>query len=377
MAFPEHLTADILSRLPAKSLVRFSSVRKEWQALIRDPHFISQHLNLNIAKEDQSGRLLVKYRCNVTRKNVISLLLHGTHGYMLSKLEIPSSVMDSHHLKLVGSCNGLLCLAHDKSAHLWSPMILLWNPAIREFSVLPDSVIDSVNDDDNVQARGIAHGFGYHPLIDDYKVVRIVSLSCFGNAWIRAEVYSSKMDCWQEVNTFHFEIYEHSCTALNGLLYWIAYGKGDRELIVSFDMCDDVFGELQLPDLSFLDTPMCTKLAELKQSLYLIVYTFSGRQREIYVWKMIEHDAEVFWKREWTIGPLLGIERPLGCGLYGEIYMESRKGDLVLYNPSSEEAKHIPICGLRCSLEVHFYVESLVSTKGQREVLQETNKRIM
>ncbi|CAB4273083.1 unnamed protein product [Prunus armeniaca] len=198
MAFPEHLTADILSRLPAKSLVRFSSVRKEWKALIRDPHFISQHLNLNIAKEDQSGRLLVKYRCNVTRKNVISLLLHGTNGYMLSKLEIPSSVMDSHHLKLVGSSNGLLCFAHDKSAHLWSPMILLWNPAIREFSVLPDSVIDSVNDDDNVQVRGVAHGFGHHPLIDDYKVVRIVSLSCFGNAWIRAEVYSQKMDCWQE-----------------------------------------------------------------------------------------------------------------------------------------------------------------------------------
>ncbi|PQM38837.1 F-box/kelch-repeat protein [Prunus yedoensis var. nudiflora] len=203
MAFPEHLTADILSRLPAKSLVRFSSVRKEWQALIRDPHFISQHLNLNIAKEDQSGRLLV---------------------------------------------------------------------------------------------RRIAHGFGYHPLIDDYKVVRIVSLSCFGNAWIRAEVYSQRVDCWQE-----------------------------------------------LPDLSFLEIPTCTKLADLKQSLYLIVYTFSGRQREIYAWKMIEHDAEVFWKREWTIGPLFGIERPLGCGLYGEIYMESRKGELVLYNPSSEEAKHIPI----------------------------------
>ncbi|KAM0957165.1 hypothetical protein EV1_025168 [Malus domestica] len=359
MAFPANLMLHILSRLPVKSLVRFASVRKAWDALIRDSHFISQHLRLNISK---TGCLVVKYRSQITRKHVISLLL--LDGYVLSDLEIPS-VMDSNHLKFVGSCNGLLCLAHDTFANLGSP-IILWNPAMAEFRVLPDSLIGSANVH-NARVSGVALGFGYHPLLDDYKLVRIVSLSRSNTPCIRAEVYSLRTDCWLEIDTFYFDIYEPSCTAVNGFLYWIAYGRVESELILSFDMRNEAFGQLQLPDLNVLGSPMCKKLAALKESLYLMAYTFSGRQKEFYVWQMVEQNAEVLWKLECTIGPLLGVERPLGCSLYGEIYIESSRGELVLYDPTTQETKNVPTRGLRFSSEVHFYVESLVSTNGQGE----------
>lgn len=44
---PIEVSMDILSRLPAKTLVRFSSVRKSFYSLIRTPLFISKHLHFH------------------------------------------------------------------------------------------------------------------------------------------------------------------------------------------------------------------------------------------------------------------------------------------------------------------------------------------
>ncbi|XP_062009190.1 putative F-box protein At3g52320 isoform X2 [Rosa rugosa] len=51
---------DILSRLPAKSLLRFRCVCKAWRALISDPYFIRKHLSCIDTKISTSYSLLIK-----------------------------------------------------------------------------------------------------------------------------------------------------------------------------------------------------------------------------------------------------------------------------------------------------------------------------
>ena len=46
----EELVIEILLRLPVKSLLRFKSVSKAWQAIISDPSFICSHLRQSASR---------------------------------------------------------------------------------------------------------------------------------------------------------------------------------------------------------------------------------------------------------------------------------------------------------------------------------------
>uniref|UniRef100_M1DYL4 S haplotype-specific F-box protein n=1 Tax=Solanum tuberosum TaxID=4113 RepID=M1DYL4_SOLTU len=56
---PLKLITEILSRLPIKSLLKFTSVSKSWLDLISSPEFIKSHLNLSANnKENTHHRLM-------------------------------------------------------------------------------------------------------------------------------------------------------------------------------------------------------------------------------------------------------------------------------------------------------------------------------
>lgn len=66
---------------------------------------------------------------------------------------------------VVGSCNGLLCLA-DKANKLY-----LWNPVTRQVKNMPGY---KYTVDKNSDVDSVAFGFGFDHATSDYKAVRIV-----------------------------------------------------------------------------------------------------------------------------------------------------------------------------------------------------------
>lgn len=356
---PEELIIELLSRLPTKSLVRFRSVCKAWNALIGDPGFVSKHLHQFSPTNDQTkGVVLVNYCCPISRRSVVLLLCSHTHD-VVSSFQLPRE-MNFESLKVVGSCNGLLCVSDDDCSSSMRSRLVLWNPLIRKFRVLPKCVIGSTHLGSE-KVNGVVYGFGYHPTIDDYRLVRIVYMYHFDRPCFRAEVYSLRTDSWVEIEAMPYRIYEPYCVALNGVLHWIAFGRGveDYEFILSFEMSDLVFRRIELPGFNFSEDGICTRLAVLKDCLYLITYNHRGRQKLFEIWLKNGHGD---WTKELTIGPLFGIEKPLGFDMYGRVYMANNKGKLDLYNPSTQEITHLSTHGLLHTLEVFCYKESVVST---------------
>lgn len=95
--------------------------------------------------------------------------LNDTDAYVPTrKLACPSVLTSEMFVNLLGSCNGLVCLATEDSDNYTG--IILWNPSTRDTSVLPKPPF-------NKRFYGLGsdnklfYGLGYDPYNEDYKVI--------------------------------------------------------------------------------------------------------------------------------------------------------------------------------------------------------------
>ena len=163
----------------------------------------------------------------------------------ISKFRIPFN-FQSGYPELVGSCNGILCVADHRKFAIMD--VYLWNPSIRKFKRLSDTCL--------TQLCTVRLGFGYDSQNNDYKVVRI--------SWTRAkrmpppevQVYSLSSDSWKRVELgiscwpkFNFTL---TFPFVSGHLHWmirkIEGGGGQKrhfiDMIMSLDVNSEKFKEL-------------------------------------------------------------------------------------------------------------------------------------
>ncbi|CAJ2677791.1 putative F-box protein At1g33530 [Trifolium pratense] len=119
---PDELIFQILLCLPVKFLVQLKCVSKSWKTLISDPKFAKTHL---------------RSITSITHQRLFSSRLTGKLGKIISfavkpMFENPSKPTDpvefsmEHRFRILGSCNGLLCLFDTEGGY-----VKLWNPSIR------------------------------------------------------------------------------------------------------------------------------------------------------------------------------------------------------------------------------------------------------
>ena len=162
---------------------------------------------------------------------------------------------DEFELLLVGSSNGLLCLA-NAIFNNESGLCVLWNPSIRKAISLPKPNIGF----DRSLHQSV--GFGYDPTTDDYKFVRLVYLrdtefSSFLTVPPLVEIYTLRTGIWRSVTapgTPYIIRYWSPSVIVNGALHWSAHTPDHpwkhsayRNVIVWFNMKDEAFGEVGMP----------------------------------------------------------------------------------------------------------------------------------
>ncbi|XP_030958568.1 F-box protein CPR1-like [Quercus lobata] len=197
---------------------------------------------------------------NSSNKPVCTVALGCTFDRIF-EIEIPFD-LPSGLSKIVGSCNGLLCLA------TLTNVIYLWNPSARKFKRLPDSCLGNLG--------VVTLGFAYHSENNDYKVLRV---SCC--PWIRSNV----PDDIEVYVRIHGE---------GGALHWISrVVEGEEECkveaIMSFDVNSEEFRMLRMPDGAMSIVRFQTCLALFKGNLAFLTFGQSeqrgGYQYSIWVMK--------------------------------------------------------------------------------------------
>lgn len=280
MDFPPEIITNILYRLPAKSLGRFRCVSKSWQAQLSEPQFIKHHqntLNRNQLICASFSSSLYSLPCNQLEENPKKLSSELPHADIFIFL---------------GSCNGLvLGFAEDfVNAH----SLVVFNPTTTKFVELPESGYEMVN---KLLEIDIMYGFGYDASTDDYKVVTI---SYFRYNFMRrpdnmfVHIYSLRNNTWKcGIDSPYDHSHGRSLHGVfvNGFLHWIANKGSNRvPVIVAFNLADETFGEVPLPNLD------CHVDIMSKSSCKLVAFGEKlGLFMEDSVWLMNEYGVRESW----------------------------------------------------------------------------------
>ncbi|KAI3851624.1 hypothetical protein MKX03_009004 [Papaver bracteatum] len=153
--------------------------------------------------------------------------------------------------RIVDSCNGLICFSvKTKYRNSPSEPLYLCNPITREIVNLPGLSIHKKEHKE--LAVRIAHGFGYHPLTNEYKVVRICYILGPNNKYSKGqvEVYTLGSDSrWRRKGETSHRLCgtyrgTNSGVSFNGAIHWLNLGYMG---IVAFDLASEDFDLLPAP----------------------------------------------------------------------------------------------------------------------------------
>lgn len=218
------LLAEILIHLPAKSLIRFKCVSKNWLSLISDPQFAGNHSRQN-PRPSISGFYLY------SRSQLKFVYLYGARN-------LPSlafvNVLGRGPIKIADSCNGLLLSEQvDFEGNDFVAQYVVFNVCTQKYRIVPKF-------SGNLSTRWINHRafLAFDPSKSPhYKVVLVGHVP---PPLYEIRVFSSQSGCWKHVFT------QHECHGRgvywNGAIYWVRH----ENFYLKFDL--DVEEMIAIPN---------------------------------------------------------------------------------------------------------------------------------
>ncbi|XP_012076214.1 F-box protein At3g07870 [Jatropha curcas] len=379
----EEVLTEILKRLPANLLMKLRCVCKSWYSLISSPTFISTHTKYTLEKKNKTSKLLLRHYSWTEKKEIYTI--HSSSSFcnqqFSHQLVFPFKSY-SQYFDIIGSCNGLICLSDTYRINTHT--IILWNPSIGKSITLPLPCISF----DLIYMFVL--GFGFDEKRNKYKVVRIVYYIKDNGSKIditpQVEVYELGMVAWRSIRVKAAPKYVISELSLQIFLkdfvHWIGYNPNEadsnfRDLsIVLFDMSNEVFEELKLPDsvsgLSVLDLSIFASSNEL---LSLVQYDRHRHSQWIQygscsIWVMKEYGKVESWTKQITIDLQGGVGKALG--LIGNdvemLLVACSNGELGSYDIQNQKISYLEIKGIVNSFYLDTYIETLILLDGDNGI---------
>ncbi|THF98722.1 F-box protein At3g07870-like [Camellia sinensis] len=389
---PTQIILEILSRLPIKILFLCQLVSKHWLSLIPDPHFAKLHLS----RSQVNLLIKPKYRSSLLR--LVDLqILHKIHPREAQLKFIPKINFPPLGIKVVNSCNGLLCLCNV-------PEIFICNPILCEYTCLPFPIYDGEYD------RYIT-AFGFSPKTNQYKVIRFFIqrfveffdptiknfVASFFNPLTeelddsfdpitelrtsreeaKAIIYTIGEGSWRNMGSVPYFLTNHSFNSfVNGALHWLNFARDSPDFICCFDFGSEQFRVVPEPPefgLRRKEFPDHIRVGVLRDSLSICDFS---NPFCIDIWLMKDYGIKESWSKELVIENGIGkrgnLDRhePIMILKSGEILMLVNKDSLVMYKPKLGKFKKLNTYGIKSEFYGIAHTPSLVSlrdvAKGER-----------
>lgn len=349
--FYEDVMHAILLKLPVKSLIRFKCVCKSWYALFEDSVFISKHL-----KSYENTRLIITYSI-VDEVDPFDYPLELFHLYLDETLADLSSLILDPLMPVYGTAggpyDGIFCIfgVDDR--------LTLWNPATKECRPVPKCRIVFPR---YTKIFRTNIGFGRDPKNKEYKLVLIFTLWDEKDNdlydFSQTAVYTLSTNSWryfESLKSSHYHMpWDYNCINLDGDCYWLLElrSNGNR-VVLSFDLGDEVYQEIQGP---CLPQSVDAVMGLYEECISLLV--LHNIESCFEIWTMKDNN----WTKKLTVGPFVGMSKPLGFWKSGGFFAETHSNQMILYDPSAEEMKTFGL-NSHC-FQVSNYTETLIPIKG-------------
>ncbi|GER46454.1 F-box family protein, partial [Striga asiatica] len=347
-SLPQEIKAGILSRLPLKTVAQSRAVCPAWNLSHGDPSLLDMLISCKFAL----NRTWVFMGVHRIHTSVFFTDLYDDAGEeednkadrIFREINLPfSDDCSPSSFGIVGSCNGLLCLAYSSYPR---PKIYLYNPFTKTFKLLPKNHLISKVDCRDESYKSV-FGFGYNPSARDYTVVSVDYMKIYEQEEkTNAYVYTFKSNTWKRaknVPVHRFRATFAGGVLASGRLHWF---RDDNLGIVSFDLADNFFREVEM------DLPMIVKnsVHPLSRRNFLHIAVLGGYLSlavddgcPIMIWGMREYGVKESWARMYTLGGSFYEEytyfggwnciRVLGLRKNGDILLAIQLVGLVSYNP--------------------------------------------
>ncbi|KAF3676341.1 hypothetical protein FXO37_05399 [Capsicum annuum] len=229
---------EILSRLPAKSLMRFNCVCKTWNSLIRDdPNFVQSHIARSQAPPTATRLLFdLYYHDNKRDVAVKENKKRRIEGFPL-ELQEPRHYFNYEKMRTCSNhCNGLICLYNVEDTRVY-----LLNVTTGEIKALSFSVNDVKSP---LYPPRLCLGFDL--VMEKYKLLQLF-----------VEYNNNKLVTKMRIRTLGRDSYWRNCchmsstvsplrsNFLNGVLYWV---HCPCSRIFYFDLTKEELQSFSLPE---------------------------------------------------------------------------------------------------------------------------------
>ncbi|KAL5538660.1 hypothetical protein UlMin_045422 [Ulmus minor] len=314
---PPEIISKILSRLPVKDVLRCRCVLKSWCYVIDSPYFLKIHLNHSKETNSNSGLLLQG------KQNELHWLDLNTLKSVV-KLDLPIKFKD-YEYQVLGSSNGLLALS--ASDYLFA----LWNPFTRRSINLPIPETHAKRNACSKKYHNYNYGFGYDPISDDYKLVRIFGFrkdcKC-SDGWLM--IYSLKSNSWTRVGDFPYSFFDCSDGIIfDNALHWVVYPKEASiayQFILAFDLVNEEYRKVPIPHTDN-DNGRVFCLVGTLGSCLSVNYILRWQCTD--VWVMKEYGVKESWTKLFSVSNC--------CSFFLRSFTYWKTSDKVLLNHINEK----------------------------------------
>ncbi|MCE3216064.1 hypothetical protein HAX54_004669 [Datura stramonium] len=347
----EEIIADhILTRLPVKSLLRYTRVCKSWRDLIKSSSFMRKHFD-----NESSGtrKIIAKFGVDYSTQ-------HGPtrqfHLYLLPDKIFAGCVPTHQRIyycdgvsdfrDIHGPIDGMFLI--EKGNFMDNVRFAWWNPATKQCRLIPCVQFEL---QENFQDCCRNLGLGFDKTNQDYKIV------WFRTFWdemttdlypkIFAALYSTKNDSWKYLEPN----YSHECqisvsqnfTYQNGIYYWIASSNAvcDNEnvyRVLTFDFATEIFGKMAGPPIP--GDCWATLLLRGRSLAAMASNEMAKPMISQYdIWQRIRENN---WIKLYTLNPPIPWHWPNGMWEYDKYIFElTETYRLVFYDRTAKQATNL------------------------------------